>query len=89
MPRSDHPLVELTVPDMRIRPYLQITNGSWRVDETYIQVKGQWVYLYRAVDAAGQTIDFLLSAKRDEAAARQALAIISVISTCTGFTICH
>ena len=34
---------------------------SWRVDETYIKVRGQWVYLYRAVDKAGQTIDFRLS----------------------------
>ena len=45
--------------DKRIRPHLRMTNGSWRVDETYIRVKGKWVYLYRAVDAAGQTIDFL------------------------------
>lgn len=42
---------------------------SWRVDETYIQVKGQWVYLYRAVDKFGDTVDFMLSEKRDEAAA--------------------
>jgi transposase-like protein len=35
------------------------------MDETYIKVKGQWKYLYRAVDTAGQTIDFLLTAKRD------------------------
>ena len=49
--------------DKRIRPHLRMTNGSWRVDETYIRVKGEWVYLYRAVDAAGQTIDFLLSAQ--------------------------
>ena len=47
--------------DKRIRPHLRKTNGSWRVDETYIRVKGNWVYLYRAIDAAGQTIDFLLS----------------------------
>jgi transposase-like protein len=58
-------------PDKRIRPHLRMTNGSWRVDETYIRVKGKWVYLYRAVDAAGQTIDFLLSPKRDAAAARR------------------
>jgi transposase-like protein len=57
--------------DKRVRPHLRMTNGSWRVDETYIRVKGRWVYLYRAVDAAGQTIDFLLSAKRDAAAARR------------------
>jgi transposase, IS6 family len=57
--------------DRRIRPHLHMTNGSWRVDETYIRVKGEWVYLYRAVDARGQTIDFLLSPKRDAAAARR------------------
>ena len=43
---------------------------SWRMDETYIKVKGQWVYLYRAVDKEGQTVDFMLSEKRDEPAAR-------------------
>jgi len=42
---------------------------SWRMDETYIKVKGQWYYLYRAVDKTGQTIDFLLTTQRDEAAA--------------------
>ena len=47
--------------------------GSWRMDETYILVSGQWKYLYRAVDTAGQTIDFLLSDKRDAAAARRFL----------------
>ena len=41
----------------------------WRMDETYIKVKGQWKYLYRAVDSNGQTIDFLLTSKRDAAAA--------------------
>jgi transposase-like protein len=45
--------------------------GSWRVDETYILVGGQWKYLYRAVDRMGQTVDFLLTARRDEAAARR------------------
>ena len=43
---------------------------SWRVDETYVKVGGQWKYLYRAVDKEGATIDFLLRAKRDHAAAR-------------------
>src|SRR5215831_6112916 len=42
---------------------------SWRLDETYIKVKGHWRYLYRAVDKSGQTIDFLLTARRDEEAA--------------------
>jgi putative transposase len=42
---------------------------SWRMDETYIKVKGKWVYLYRAVDKFGDTIDFMLSEHRDEAAA--------------------
>ncbi|MGF6880458.1 IS6 family transposase [Paraburkholderia sp. MM5477-R1] len=44
---------------------------SWRVDETYIKVKGQWTYLYRAVDKAGNTVDFLLRARRDKEAARR------------------
>jgi transposase, IS6 family len=57
--------------ERRIRPHLRLTNGSWRVDETYIRVKGRWTYLYRAVDSRGQTIDFLLSAKRDAAAAKR------------------
>jgi transposase-like protein len=42
---------------------------SWRLDETYTKVKGQWRYWYRAVDKTGQTIDFLLTEQRDEAAA--------------------
>jgi transposase-like protein len=43
---------------------------SWRVDETYLKVRGQWVYLYRAVDKCGQTIDFRLSKTRDVSAAK-------------------
>ena len=55
--------------DKRIRPDLNPTNDSWQVDETYIQVKGAWKYLYRAVDSMGNTLDFMLSAKRDGKAA--------------------
>ena len=47
--------------------------SSWRMDETYIKVAGQWKYLYRAVDKAGDTVDFLFTAKRDLAAARRSL----------------
>jgi transposase-like protein len=57
----------------RLRLRLRPTKDSWRVDETYIRVKGKWVYLYRAVDPSGATIDFLLSAKRDAAAAERFL----------------
>jgi len=46
---------------------------SWRMDETYIKVAGQWKYLYRAVGKAGDTVGFLLTAKRDKAAARRYL----------------
>src|SRR5512135_1276978 len=47
--------------------------NSWRMDETYIKIKGQWKYLYRAVDKAGQTIDCRLTARRDQKAARRFL----------------
>ncbi len=57
--------------EKRIRPHLRMCNGSWRVDETYVRVKGRWTYLYRAVDSRGQTIDFLLSARRDTVAAKR------------------
>src|SRR5215510_6040441 len=46
---------------------------SWRVDETHVRVAGQWTYLYRAVDSAGETIDFLPSRKRDAVAAKHFL----------------
>jgi hypothetical protein len=57
--------------EKRIRPHLRMSNGSWRVDETYVKVKGRWIYLYRAVDSRGQKIAFLLSAKRDAEAAKR------------------
>jgi len=58
------PLLEKT-----FRKYKRPVGSSWRMDETYIKINGQWKYFYRAVDKEGQTVDFLLSAKRDKAAA--------------------
>jgi transposase-like protein len=55
--------------DKRIRPYLKPTNDFWRTNETYIKVRGLWNYLYRAVDSQGNTLDFMLNAKRDSKAA--------------------
>ncbi len=57
--------------EKKIRRHLRPTNDSWRVDETYIKVKGEWKYLYRAVDSDGDTIDFMLSTKRDRKAAKR------------------
>ncbi|GHO89969.1 hypothetical protein KSF_000170 [Reticulibacter mediterranei] len=55
--------------DQRCRPHLKGTTDSWRVDETSIKVKKVWVYLYRAVDSQGQTLDFWFSPTRDGQAA--------------------
>ena len=57
--------------EQRLRRHLKPTTKSWRVDETYVRVKGRWCYLYRAIDSRGATIDFVLSALRDAAAARR------------------
>jgi transposase, IS6 family len=51
---------------LRQRSHLKPTNKSWRVDETYVRVKGEWCYLYRAVDSEGATVEFFLSAFRDK-----------------------
>ena len=56
--------------EKRWKRYARRVGGSWRCDETYINVKGEWVYLYRAVDKAGKTVDFYLSRKRDVNAAK-------------------
>src|SRR3989440_6487303 len=65
--------VQRYVPDFEKRwsRYALLVGDSWRVDETYLKIKGQWVYLYRAVDKAGRTVDFLLSKRRDVAAAQR------------------
>jgi hypothetical protein len=57
--------------EQRLRRHLKPTNKSWRVDETYIRVKGRWCYLYRTIDSTGAIIEFLLSAWRDAAAAER------------------
>ncbi len=57
----------------RIRREIRTPNRSWRVDETYVRVGGVWTYLYRAVDSACQTIDFMLSPRRDAVAAKHFL----------------
>jgi transposase-like protein len=55
----------------RMRLYLKMSGTSYRLDETYVKVGKTWKYLYRAVDSAGQTIEFMLSAKRDISAAKR------------------
>jgi len=57
--------------EKRWKKYARPVGLSWRVDETYIRVKGKWTYLYRAVDKQGRTVDFLLSEHRDKAAANR------------------
>ena len=65
--------VQCYVPEFekRWRRYARPVGTSWRVDETYIRVRGRWTYLYRAVDKQGLTVDFWLSEHRDIAAAKQ------------------
>jgi transposase, IS6 family len=60
--------------EKRCRPHLKATNDSWRVDETYVKIKGAWMYLYRAVDSQGDTLEFLLSPTRDAQAAKRFLS---------------
>jgi len=56
--------------EKRWQRYARPVGGSWRMDETYVKVRGEWVYLYRAVDKAGKTVDFFLSRQRDINAAK-------------------
>src|SRR3954452_17944124 len=65
--------VQRYVPEFEKRwgRYARSIGGSWRCDETYIKVRGNWTYLYRAVDKHGRTVDFLLSERRDVAAAKR------------------
>ena len=57
--------------DKRWSRHARPVGRSWRCDETYLKVKGRWAYLYRAVDKEGRTVDFLLSERRDVAAAKR------------------
>lgn len=57
--------------DQRCRPCLKQTTDSWRVDETYVKFRGKWMYLYRAADSTGQTLDFLLNETRSTRAAKR------------------
>jgi transposase-like protein len=67
--------VQRSMPEFekRWQRYARSVGTSWRIDETYIKLKGKWVYLYRGVDKEGQTIDFFLSERRDITAAKRFL----------------
>jgi len=69
--------------EKRCRLHLKATNDAWRVDETSIKVKKVWMYLYRAVDADGQTLEFLLSPMRDAEAAKRFFVKAFQTSACS------
>ncbi len=68
--------VQRSAPELekRCRPHLQATNDSWHVDDTYVKVKKRWMYLYRAVDSQGNTLEFLLRPTCDAEAAKRFFA---------------
>jgi putative transposase len=57
--------------EKKFRKIKHPVGSSWRVDETYLKIKGKWRYLYRAVDKSGATVDFLVTARRDRKAAKR------------------
>lgn len=65
--------VQEYAPEMskRMKPYLKGTSDSWKVDETYVKIKGNWHYLYRAIDKEGNTLDWMLSRNRNKKAAKR------------------
>jgi transposase-like protein len=67
--------------EKRWKRFAQVVGRSWRVDETCVKIRGEWCYLYRAVDRAGRTVDFRLSTKRDVAAPRRFFGRRSKAST--------
>src|SRR5215472_10176884 len=70
--------------ERRCRPHLKGTTDSWRVDETYIKIKKVWMYLYRAVDSEGNTLEFLLSPTSDAEAAKRFFC--KALRSCVGST---
>jgi transposase-like protein len=74
--------------EKRCRPHLKVCNDSWRVDETYIKIKKEWMYLYRAVDSEGNTLEFLLSPTRDAKAAQRFFLKALQLSTCPASRAC-
>jgi len=74
--RQSTALVQHDAPELEKRglPHLNATNDSWHVDETYIKVKKVWMYLYRAVDSQGNTLEFLLSSIRNAQEAKRFFA---------------
>src|ERR1700722_9249277 len=55
----------------RTKPYLKMTDDSWKLDETYVKIKGVWHYLYRAIDKQGSTLDWMLSRNRNKQSAKR------------------